>query len=418
MTPEQEFQLLSRGVEEILPEGALLERLREARKASRPLRVKQGFDPTAPDIHLGHTVGLRKLKQFQDLGHQVVLIVGDSTGMVGDPSGRSKTRPQLSHDEVEANAQTYLDQFFKVLERAPSGTRLPVEIHRNGDWFLKMKFADLLALLGKFTVSQLLERDDFSKRFQAEQPIGLHELLYPVMQGYDSVAIRADVELGATEQKFNLLAGRELQRQHGQEPQVILTLPVLPGLDGVQRMSKSLGNYVGVTDLPADMFGKVMSIPDAAMGSFWRLVADCEPHELEHVEAELKDPAVHPMELKKRLAARIVTLYHGADAAARARRDFETQFSRGSVPEDLEEFGLESAASGAPSVVDLAVASGIAVSRSAARRLVEQGAVDLDGTRVDSWDFKVDPGSVHVLRIGKKMKRYVPRTAPGAPSGR
>ena len=410
MTPEQQFQVLSRGIEEALPEGALLERLREAHRSGRPLRVKQGFDPTAPDIHLGHTVGLRKLRQFQDLGHQIVLIVGDFTGMVGDPSGRSKTRPQLSHEEVEANAGTYLEQFFKVLERNPPAPRPPVEIHRNGEWFASMGFVDMLGLLGRFTVSQLLERDDFAKRFAAEQPIGLHELLYPVMQGYDSVAIRSDVELGATEQKFNLLVGRELQRMHGQPPQVVLTLPVLPGLDGVQRMSKSLGNYVGVTDQPGDMFGKIMSLPDPAMAPFWRLVADCNEEEWARLEKDLADPSVHPMELKKRLGERIVRLYHGVDAAARARRDFEAQFSRHAVPEDLEEFDHEAIRSlgSNPNLLEFAMASALAPSRTALRRLFEQGAVDLDGERAKVWDVPVDLGSSHVLRIGRKMKRYVP----------
>jgi tyrosyl-tRNA synthetase len=414
MTPERQFQILSRGVEELLPEGGLVERLREAEREERPLRVKQGFDPTAPDIHLGHTVGLRKLRQFQQLGHQVVLIIGDFTGMVGDPSGRSKTRPQLTREEVDENASTYLDQFFQVLERSPAPPLRPVEIHRNGEWFEPMGFMGVLSLASKFTVSQLLERDDFSKRFQAEHPIGLHELLYPIMQGYDSVAIRADVELGATEQKFNLLVGRELQRAHGMEPQVVMTLPVLPGLDGVQRMSKSLGNYIGVTDAPSDMFGKVMSLPDQVMPIYWRLVTDCDEREWGQLEMELADPASHPMELKKRLGERIVRMYHGEAAAERARQAFDAQFSRRGVPEDLEEFGRETVLAlpretAQPfSIVDLAVASGIAASRSAARRLVEQGAVELDGERVGSWDAPIDLEARHVLRIGKRMKRYVP----------
>ena len=415
MKPEQQFKILSGGVEEMLPDGALLERLGEAVRASRPLRVKQGFDPTAPDIHLGHTVGLRKLRQFQDLGHQVVLIVGDCTGMVGDPSGRSKTRPQLAREDIEANATTYLEQFYKVLDRDPAPPLRAVEIHRNGEWFGRMGFMEVLELASKFTVSQLLERDDFSKRFQAEQPIGLHELLYPIMQGYDSVAIRADVELGATEQKFNLLVGRELQRAHGQLPQIVMTLPVLPGLDGVQRMSKSLGNYVGVTDAPSDMFGKIMSVPDAAMPLYWRLVSGASLEELGRVERELGNGAVNPMEVKKRLGEQIVGLYHGREAAARARRDFEAQFSRKEVPEDLEEFGLgERSVETRPSIVDFAVASGIAPSRSAARRLVEQGAVDLDGVRVEAWDTPIDPNTVHVLRVGRRMKRYVPERIPRA----
>jgi tyrosyl-tRNA synthetase len=415
MTPEEQFQILSRGIEETLPEGALLERLRETARDRRPLRVKQGFDPTAPDIHLGHTVGLQKLKQFQDLGHQVVLIVGDYTGMVGDPSGRSKTRPQLSKDELESNAATYLDQFFKVLDPAPAAPRLPVEIHRNGEWFAAMGLADVIRLLASFTVSQLLERDDFAKRFEAEQPIGLHELLYPVMQGFDSVAIRADVELGGTEQKFNLLTGRELQRLHGQAPQSIMTLPLLLGLDGVQRMSKSLGNYVGVTDPPAEMFGKIMSLPDETMGLYWRLVTRLGSDELQRIERQIADGSVHPMELKKRLGSRIVSLYHGEEAAERARGDFEAQFSRREIPAELEEFGPGSMVNDSkPGIVDLIVASGIAASRGAARRLIQQGAVDLDGVRIEGPETAVDPRIAHVLRVGRKMRRYVP--GPGEES--
>jgi len=408
MKAEQQFEILSAGVEEVLPEGAFLERLHEAERSARPLRVKQGFDPTAPDIHLGHTVGLRKLKQFQELGHQVVLIIGDCTGMVGDPSGRSKTRPQLLREDIEANAATYLDQFYRVLDRDPAPPRRAVEVHRNGEWFGGMGFMGALELASKFTVSQLLERDDFGKRFHAEQPIGLHELLYPIMQGYDSVAIRADIELGATEQKFNLLVGRELQRLNEQAPQIIMTLPVLPGLDGTQRMSKSLGNYVGVTDAPANMFGKIMSLPDQAMSLYWRLVSGAAPDHLAAVEKELADPATHPMTMKKRLAQQIVTLYHGAEAADRARLDFEKQFSRKEIPDDLEEFTLDGGRQAPPLIIDFAVASGIASSRSAARRLVEQGAVDLDGERISSWDAQVDPRKEHILRIGRKMKRYVP----------
>src|SRR6266850_1041532 len=258
MTPDEQAAELTRGTEEVLPREELLARLRACAKEKRPLRVKQGFDPTAPDIHIGHAVGLRKLRQFQDLGHQVVLIVGDYTGRVGDPSGRSKTRPQLSEDEIERNATTYLEQFYRVLERAPKPPRLAVEVHRNGEWFSRMSFMEVMGLASEYTLAQLLERDDFAKRYAAGHAIGVHELMYPLMQGYDSVAIRSDVELGGTDQKFNLLVGRVLQGVNAQPPQIVMTMPLLPGLDGVQRMSKSLGNYVGVTDVPADMFGKIM----------------------------------------------------------------------------------------------------------------------------------------------------------------
>jgi tyrosyl-tRNA synthetase len=414
MSPDDQLALLSRGTVEILPDaGTLLERLRQGVREGRPLRVKQGFDPTAPDIHLGHSVGLRKLRQFQDLGHQVVLIVGDYTGMVGDPSGRNKVRPQLTQPEVEANARTYLEQFFKVLDPAPEAPRLPVEVHRNGEWFSVMDFMGVMRLASQYTVARILERDDFAKRMREQQPISLHELFYPIMQGYDSVAIRADVELGATEQKFNLLVGRVLQEIHGQPPQIAVTLPVLPGLDGVQRMSKSLGNYVGVADAPADMYGKVMSLPDAVMEIYWQLVTDADEAELVSVARELADKTLNPMSVKKRLALRIVCLYHGAEAADGAQRDFEAQFSRHETPEHLDEFGpgeIAKALGHAPAagIVEVLVASGIAVSKSAARRLVEQRAVSVDGEKVGALDFPIDPSREFVVRAGRQMKRFRP----------
>jgi tyrosyl-tRNA synthetase len=402
MTPEAQHELLVRDTEEVLPEGELLSRLRQCERDGRPLRVKQGFDPTAPDIHLGHTVGLRKLRQFQDLGHQVVLIIGDYTGMVGDPSGRSKTRPQLSPAEVEANAATYLEQFYRVLERSPAAPRRSVEIHRNGEWFSRMAFMDVLRLASQYTVARLLERDDFAKRIAARHPIGVHELLYPLMQGQDSVEIRADVELGATEQKFNLLVGRVLQEQHGQQPQVIMTLPVLPGLDGTQRMSKSLGNYIGVTDSPGEMYGKVMSLPDQAMTMFWRLVTDASESDLVAVARALADRDVNPMSVKHDLAARLVHMYHGADAAIQARRDFEAQFSRGEAPENLPVKVLRRGDIG---IKDLLVVTGLAANGSVAWRAVDQGAVDIDGARITDRRHIQNISSPIVVRLGRRMVR-------------
>ncbi|HEY2955829.1 MAG TPA: tyrosine--tRNA ligase [Candidatus Eisenbacteria bacterium] len=410
MTPEAQLELLTRGTEEVLPEGQLLNRLRQCARERRPLRVKQGFDPTAPDIHLGHTVGLRKLRQFQDLGHQVVLIVGDYTGLVGDPSGRSKTRPRLTTAEIEANATTYLDQFFRVLERNPSPPRLPVEIHRNGEWFARMGFAELLGLASQYTVARLLERDDFAKRMAAQQPIGVHELLYPLMQGHDSVEIRSDLELGATEQKFNLLVGRTLQELGGQPAQIVMTVPVLPGLDGVQRMSKSLGNYIGVSDAPGEMYGKVMSLPDRVMGSFWTLVTDAAPDELAEVERALGDPAVNPMEVKQRLAARIVRMYHGEEAAARAGRDFDSQFRRHEVPEDLP---VRAVPAGEIGIKDLLVAIGLAPSGSAAWRAVDQGAVSIDGTRITDRRHVQRVAAPIVVRLGRRMVKVEPGPRSG-----
>ncbi len=414
MDVEQQVKLLSRGTEEILPEGGLAERLRACQRERRPLRVKQGFDPTAPDIHLGHTVGLRKLRQFQDLGHQVVLIVGDYTGRVGDPSGRNQTRPQLGEAELDANAETYLEQFYRVLERDPRPPRLPVEVHRNGEWFAPMRFVQVIELAAQYTVARMLERDDFAKRMAARQPIGIHEMLYPLMQGYDSVAIRADLELGATEQKFNLLVGRALQELHGQPPQVILTVPVLPGLDGVQRMSKSLGNYIGVTDPPAEVFGKVMSLPDGAMPLFWRLVTDADDTELAAVERELADPAVNPMTVKRRLAHRLTQMYHGPAAADRARDDFAAQFSRREVPDSLPSWSP--AERGELGIKDLLVGSGLARSGSEAWRAVDQGAVSVDGARVTDRLHRQALDAPFVLRLGRKMVRVVPPGQPGASS--
>ena len=298
---DRQIRILRQGVEQILTEEELREKLERSRRDDRPLRVKQGFDPTAPDIHLGHTVGIQILKRFQDLGHQVVLIVGDTTAMVGDPSGRSKTRPRLTREEILSNAATYQDQFFKILDRERT------EVRFNGEWFSKMRIEKLIELASTFTVSRILERDDFHKRFLEETPIGLHEFLYPLLQGYDSVEIRSDVEIGATEQTFNLLAARDLQKTHGQEPQIAMTCPVLPGLDGVRRMSKSLGNYIGVTEEPEQMFGKAMSIPDSLLDSWTRLVSRWEGEELDAALADVKSGR-DPMGTKTKLATRIVTL--------------------------------------------------------------------------------------------------------------
>ncbi len=416
MSPEEQFRLLSRDAEEILPEGALLDRLRQCAREGRPLRVKQGFDPTAPDIHLGHTVGLRRLRVFQDLGHQVVLIVGDYTGMVGDPSGLSKTRPRLSEAEVEANARTYLDQFHRVLEREPRPPRLPVEVHRNGAWFSNLSFMEIMKLASQYTVARMLERDDFAKRHASGQPISLHELFYPLMQGYDSVAIHADVEIGGTEQKFNLLVGRTLQELHGQPPQVVLTLPLLPGLDGVQRMSKSLGNYIGVTDPPGEIFGKVMSLPDGVMLTYWRLVTDATPEELASVTGALGDARVNPMGIKKQLAERLVRMYHGPGPSEQARRDFEAQFSRREIPDNLPEWSAPGP--GQMGIKDLLVATGLAASGSAAWRGVEQGAVSVDGVKITDRLHRQDVGAPFVLRLGRRMVRVLPSGGTPAKAGK
>jgi tyrosyl-tRNA synthetase len=401
---KRHLEVFRQGSEELLPEEDLIRKLERALRTGVPLRVKQGFDPTAPDIHLGHTIGLRKLRQLQQLGHTIVVIIGDYTAQVGDPSGRSRTRPQLTQEDVEANARTYLEQFFRVVDPRAA------ELRRNGEWFAGMTFGDILRLTSRYTVARLLERDDFAKRMAASHPIGVHELLYPLMQGWDSVEVRADVEIGGTEQKFNLLVGRDLQTAVGQEPQVILTLPILVGLDGEQRMSKSLGNYVGVTEAAGEQFGKLMSIPDALLESYWRLVSGAEPAEVERILGELRERRLHPMEAKKQLAGRVVAQYHGAHAAAFARAGFEQQFSRRGLPSEVYEWRLP-APPEAPEtgIKDLLVACGLAKSGGEAWRKIEEGAVELDGQPLRDRAARValGPGASHLVRLGRRWVRVV-----------
>ncbi|HEX7401584.1 MAG TPA: tyrosine--tRNA ligase, partial [candidate division Zixibacteria bacterium] len=309
---EEQLKIIQRGTVEIIPEEELIDKLKACIRENKPLRVKQGFDPTAPDIHLGHTVCLRKLRQFQELGHQVILIIGDYTGMVGDPSGRSETRPQLTRDEINVNAGTYQEQFFKVVDKSKT------EVHFNGEWFAKMSFEEVMKLASNFTIARMLERDDFCKRYRDQIPISIHELFYPLMQAYDSVMIKADIEIGATEQKFNLLAGRTIQELYGQKPQVILTMPVLVGTDGLQRMSKSLGNYIGIAEPPKEIFGKIMSIPDEQIYNFFELVTDVSSEELAQIKKELEGNETNPMILKKRLGKEIVRMYYDQKEADKA----------------------------------------------------------------------------------------------------
>jgi tyrosyl-tRNA synthetase len=323
---DEQLAYIKKGSAEIIREADLRSRLEKSRASGKPIRVKAGFDPTAPDLHLGHTVLLRKLKHFQDLGHAVIFLIGDFTGMIGDPTGRSATRPPLSAEEIMRNAKTYMAQVWKILAQAKT------EVRFNSEWFDKLKPADWIRLTAKFTVSQMLEREDFHRRFLEEKPIALHELLYPLAQGYDSVALQADVELGGTDQKFNLLVGRELQRAYGQESQVVLTTPILEGLDGVQKMSKSLGNAIGIQEPPLEMYGNIMSISDPMMWRYYELLTDVQLPEIEKMKNES-----HPMEAKKDLARRLVADFHSADAAARAGEDWAKQFQKNEVPEDVEE---------------------------------------------------------------------------------
>ena len=396
---DRHLQAFREGAEELLPEEDLVRKLQRAVKTGTPLRIKQGFDPTAPDIHLGHTIGLCKLRRLQELGHTIVVIVGDYTARVGDPSGRSRTRPKLEPEEIETNARTYLDQFFRIVDRRAT------ELRRNGEWFSRMGFSDILQLASRYTVARLLERDDFAKRMKANQPISVHELLYPLMQGWDSVEVKADVELGGTEQKFNLLVGRTLQESVGMEPQVVLTLPILIGLDGEQRMSKSLGNYIGVAEPPAEQFGKIMSIPDRLLESYWRLVSGAPRDQIDQVVANLKSHALHPMEAKKNLAERVVTLYHGEEAGLGARKSFEQQFSRGGAPTEAYEWRLPVDA-GDPGIgiKDLLVACGLAKSGAEAWRKMEEGAVEVDGETMRDRSTRVSlpPGKGRKVRLGRR----------------
>jgi tyrosyl-tRNA synthetase len=402
---ERQLSVIRSGVEELIPEAELVKKLERSLTTKTPLRVKQGFDPTAPDIHLGHTIGLRKLRQFQELGHQVVLIVGDFTALVGDPSGRSQTRPILTEAEVQANAKTYLEQFAKVVDSKRT------EVRWNGEWLRTMTFSDVLRLASRMTVARILERDDFEKRHKAGEPISVHELLYPLTVAYDSVVIRADVEIGATEQKYNLLTGRDIQAAYGVEPQVILTLPVLEGTDGVRRMSKSLGNYIGVAEPPKEIYGKVMSLPDALIERYFRLVTDASPGEMEEVAGALKDPKTNPMTWKKTLAQRLVRMYHGADAADTAQADFEKQFSRREIPTEMPTLRLGSGKFRARDLMMKAFPGEYTGSQAGA--LFKQGAVFVNGDRVMDFGAEIVLGEGQnaqrevVFKVGRKYARVV-----------
>jgi tyrosyl-tRNA synthetase len=385
---ETQLAIIKRGVVEIVPEEELIAKL----KRGRPLRVKAGFDPTAPDLHLGHTVLIQKMKQFQELGHEVIFLIGDFTGMIGDPSGKSETRKQLTKEEVLKNAETYKEQILKILDRQKT------IVEFNHRWMEKMDAAAMIELAAKYTVARMLERDDFKQRYQREQPISIHEFLYPLMQGYDSVALKADVELGGTDQRFNLLMGRVLQREYGQESQVVLTMPLLEGLDGVQKMSKSLGNYIGITEAPEDMFGKIMSISDGLMWRYYELLSDNGLEEISALRAKVEKSEVHPMEAKKSLAAELVARFHGVAAANIARDYFETRFQDKTLPKDIrQKFSAPEPIWICRLMVDLKFAS----STSEARRLVAQNAVKVDAQLVNDVNFKFDRARHQVIEVGK-----------------
>ena len=384
---EQAIRTIRRGCAELIVEDELRKKLASGRK----LRVKLGLDPTAPDLHLGHTVVINKLRDFQNLGHQVQFLIGDFTGMIGDPTGKNQTRPPLTREEIEKNARTYQEQVFKILDPAKT------QILYNSEWSDKLGAEGIIRLAAKYTVSQLLERDDFAKRFAAERPIALHELLYPLMQGYDSVAMKADVELGGTDQKFNLLVGRELQRSYGQEAQVILTMPLLAGLDGHEKMSKSLGNYVGIAEPPQEMFGKLMSISDELM---WRYIELLSFRPVEAWQKELGATG-NPRDVKAAFAREIVARFHGERVATAAEEEFAQRFRHGVLPQDMPEITLQAPAEGLP-IAQLLKLSQLAASASEAVRAIEQGGVRIDGERVTDRGLRLRPGKTHTLQVGKR----------------
>ncbi len=393
---DDQMAVIRQGVVEIIPEEDLRRKLERSIASGEPLVVKQGFDPTAPDIHLGHTVGLRKLRQFQDLGHRVIFLIGDFTGMIGDPSGRSDTRRRLDREVLIENAKTYTEQAFRILD--PKRT----VVDYNSRWLSKMEFADVLRLTATQTVAQMLERDDFEKRYQAGKPISLLEFVYPLAQGYDSVALNADVEIGATEQKFNLLMAREIQRSYGQEPEVIITLPILEGIDGVEKMSKSLGNYIGITEPPEEIFGKTMKIPDDLIARYFELVSSKSPSELDAIRARIADPSTNPSHLKRELARDLVEQYHDAEAAQAAEAHFNRLFVEHERPEEARRVEVR-ATDGSLWIAKALTQAGLCESSSQARRMIQQGAVKVDGEKISDVDLHLKVRKeAYAVQVGKR----------------
>jgi tyrosyl-tRNA synthetase len=395
-TVRRALEVALRGCDELLVEADFVRKLARSESTGQPLRIKLGLDPTAPDLHLGHTVVLNKMRQLQDLGHTVIFLIGDFTAMIGDPSGRNATRPPLTREQIEANAKTYFEQASLVLDAAKT------EIRYNSEWCDPLGARGMIQLASRYTLARMLERDDFTKRYKGGIPISVHELLYPLMQGYDSVALKSDLELGGTDQKFNLLVGRELQKEYGQEPQCILTMPLLEGLDGVEKMSKSKGNYVGITDSPADMFGKLMSISDTLMWRYFELLSSLSLDELGGLKAAC-EAGRNPRDVKVQLAGEMTARFHGAAAAQSAREGFESRFSKGALPEDLEEVSV----SGAPiGIGQLLREAGLVASGSEAMRNVEQGGVRIDGDKVSDKGLKLGAG-IYVVQVGKRRAARV-----------
>ncbi|MBO8158590.1 tyrosine--tRNA ligase [Thermosyntropha sp.] len=388
---EEQMRIISRGVAEIVPEDELKSKLYRSIKENRPLRVKLGLDPTAPDIHLGHTVVLNKLRQFQDLGHEVHLIIGDFTARIGDPSGKSETRKQLTEEQVKANAATYQEQIFKVLN--PEKTT----VYYNSEWLMPLNLADVLTLASKYTVARMLERDDFHKRYTSNMPISIHEFMYPLMQGYDSVVLKADVELGGTDQKFNLLVGRHLQKEYGYEPQIALMMPILEGTDGVQKMSKSLGNYIGVYEEPYEMFGKIMSIPDELIIRYFELLTQVPMEVINDYREGMEKGELNPRDVKIKLAKEIITMYHNAEEAEKAEERFRLVFSKRDIPDDIPEVELEESEIWLPKFL---YENKMVSSTSEGKRMISQGAVRVDGEKYENENLVIDRSLV--IQVGKR----------------
>ncbi|HTY59006.1 MAG TPA: tyrosine--tRNA ligase [Bacteroidota bacterium] len=396
----EQLDIITRGTSEIIRVEDLERKISASIRSNTPLKIKLGCDPSRPDLHLGHSVVLRKLRQFQDLGHEAILIVGDFTGMIGDPSGRNKTRPPLSLEETRANGQSYFAQAARILSSAK------VRMLYNSEWLGAMSFADVIGLASKYTVARMLERDDFERRYGAGEPISMHEFLYPLAQAMDSVATRSDVELGGTDQKFNLLVGRDIQREYGIDPQVTITMPILAGTDGVEKMSKSLDNYIGLSEPPREIFGKSMRIPDALILDYFILATDIGAPEIASIRTELADPATNPSTVKRKLARTLVTMYHSAGDAAAAESEFNRMFRQKESPETVEEAAL-AAPEGRLGIIQILVEAGLVPSRNEARRMVEQGAVSVEGTKITDPNAVVDIAAGVVVRVGKRGFRRV-----------
>ena len=389
---DEQFALIQRGAEEIIPEEDLKKKLEESRESNTPLTIKLGCDPSRPDLHIGHGVVLRKLRHFQDLGHQAILVIGDFTAMIGDPSGRNKTRPQLTLEEARSNAESYVEQSKVILDIDM------LKILYNSDWLNEMNFNDVVKLASSYTVARMLERDDFTKRFQSEIPISIHEFLYPLAQGQDSVELRSDVELGGTDQKFNLLVGRDLQKYNGQDPQCIITLPLLEGTDGVEKMSKSYGNHIGLNNTPEDMYGKTLSISDDMIMKWFTLAADADESVVKNAEERLAEPSVNPMEVKRDLARAVVELYYDGKTATQAENHFNTVVVGKGIPDDIPEFSLSSE----DLIVNVIFDAGLLQSKGEARRMIKQGAVKLDGESVTNIQATISLKSEQILKVGKR----------------